>query len=622
MYTRMIPLAAFLSLVSLVTPQLCSEDFSILRSDDPVTDAEIADDIDQSENDDILVLDLPTTTGVQESAADRPTLPSPLKMSRTNQVPVRRVVEPTNPDEPQPLMDPDPLQLPEPSRTQLPTSTPVPISAGSPADISPARATTRQPSETEDAIPVEMNTTTAVPILSVETQSPAEINVGKTAQYAIDVKNHGEVTAENVQIYATLPERVKLIEADPQPTMEVDGEVRFDVGNLGSKQGCLIKLKLVPREMGQVELAARASFSISASSAMQVRRPQLMLTCDGPDEANYGDTVTFNLVVTNVGDGVADDVVILPQMSTQSATETNSKQSLPIGWLRPGASRKIPYTASAVGPGKLEARFIATDASGSETTATAQIRVRRAMVEVAVRGPEVNFMGREDVYEVCVSNPGDAATKNVKVVASLPAALQLTVLGRPAKFDRRANTLTWFLERLSPGAVDTLAFKLKATEEGQHVQEVTASAEGGLYADDRLATQVIGRPHINVRVINRDGPLAVDTAAEFAVELKNVGTKTADNVRIKVITPDALEAVASDDYAAQSNELAFAPLSLAVGESKTLRFRTVGREAGDHMVRVVLESNSLSRPLAVEGSAFFYKTKRQPRVSRLDSVTP
>ncbi len=233
----------------------------------------------------------------------------------------------------------------------------------------------------------------------------------------------------------------------------------------------------------------------------------------------------------------------------------------------------------------------------------------------------MNFMGREGVYEICVSNPGDAATENVKVVASLPAGLQLTVLGKPVKFDRRSNTLTWFVERLDPGATESLPFKLKALAEGQHVQEVTASAQGGLYADDRLTTQVISRPHINVRVINKDGPLAVKTAAEFAVELKNVGTKNADNVRIKVITPAELEAVASDDYAAQSNQLTFAPLSLAVGESKTLRFRAVGHEAGDHMIRVVMESAALSQPLSVEGSAFFYDTTRQPRVSRLRDMT-
>jgi hypothetical protein len=229
----------------------------------------------------------------------------------------------------------------------------------------------------------------------------------------------------------------------------------------------------------------------------------------------------------------------------------------------------------------------------------------------------MNFMGRDGVYEICVSNPGDAAAENVTVVASLPAGLKLTVLGKPVKFDRNANTLTWFVERLDPGAVETLPFKLKAVEEGEHLQKVTASAPGGLYADDRLTTQIISRPHINVRVINQDGPLAVETAAEFAVELKNVGTKNADNVRIKVITPEALEAVASDEYAAQQNELTFAPLSLAVGESTTLRFRTIGREAGDHVIRVVLESGSLSRPLTVEGSAFFYDTTRQPRVSRL-----
>jgi len=367
----MISLIALLPLLCLFAPQLRSDDFSELQLPAPAVGVEVADDIDQTEDSGSPILELPTISSGQEYVADRPTLPSPPKLSTTNQVPAPRVVEQVDPSEPQPLRDPDPLEFPYSPPTQLPSSAPAPRSIGAPANLPPARTTTGQPPQSANAIPADMKMTAAVPVLSVETQSPAQINVGKTAKYTIDIKNHGEVTAENVQIYATLPERVKLIEADPQPTAKAGGDLRFDIDSLAPNQGCLVELKLVPRETGPVELIARASFSITARSAMQVRRSQLMLTCEGPQEANYGDTVTFNLVVTNVGDGIADGVVILPQLSAESVPNKDSKQSMPIGWLRPGASQKIPFTTSAIGPGKLEARFTATDASGSEANATA-----------------------------------------------------------------------------------------------------------------------------------------------------------------------------------------------------------------------------------------------------------
>jgi uncharacterized repeat protein (TIGR01451 family) len=206
--------------------------------------------------------------------------------------------------------------------------------------------------------------------------------------------------------------------------------------------------------------------------------------------------VKFVLVVTNVGDGVADDVVITPQLPSQAVLVSKSKQSMPVGWLAPGDSRKVPMTASAAGPGVVEARFTATDASGSEVNASAKVRVRRAVVEVAADGPRMNFVGQEAVYEIRVSNLGDGAAENVKVVASLPAGLQLTVLGRPVDFDRHANTMTWRVESLAAGRTETLPFKLKAVAEGQQVQEITASAARGLHADTRHVTQVSSRPKI------------------------------------------------------------------------------------------------------------------------------
>jgi len=428
-------------------------------------------------------------------------------------------------------------------------------------------------------------------------------------------KNHGDIAAESLQVIVTLPKQVELIGATPQPADNADGELRFNVGSLSPKETRSIELQLVAREKGEIDLAARASFSVSTRAVMRVRRPQLVMTCEAPEEANYGDTVTFVLVVTNVGDGVADGVVIRPQLPSHAVQDNKSNQPMPIGWLRPGDSQKVPVSASAIGAGVIEGRFTATDAGGSKVDASAKVRVRRAVVEVAADGPRMAFSGQEAVYEIRVSNPGDSAAKNVKVVASLPAGLQLTVLGRAVDFDRRTNTMTWYVDSLAAGATETLPFKAKAVAEGEHTQEITASAGRDLFADTRHLTQVISRPKINVAIASGDGPLAIGNAAEFQVRVQNVGSKAADGVRVKVITPDALEAVISDDYATDGRQNAFYPLTLTVGETKTLTFRAVGREAGDHVVRVVLETQSHS--LSAETSAYFYDNQDEPRVTAL-----
>lgn len=620
MHARMVLSAALLATVCFLTPQLDStKGFAQQSTDVPGTQETAADSqplVDTGE----LTLDAPAAVDPPRLFARTPPAPTRSVLRSDEATSSQQPQNPENSPVPQPLRDPADLRLPLPSPTRVQATSPAPLSVDVSSDLPPYESVDRpvdRHSSTETPIPIDVNVKTMLPTVSIETACPAEINVGRTAKYVIAVKNHGDIAVESLKVIATLPEQVELTNATPKPTNSADGELHFHVGTLGAKDSSLIELQLVPRETGAIDLATRASFAVSTHAAMQVRRPQLVMTCEAPDEANYGDTVTFVLVVTNVGDGMADGVVITPQLPSHEMRGGESDESMSVGWLRPGDSQKVPVTASAVGPGVIEGRFTATDASGSKVSAAAKVRVRRAVVEVAADGPRMNFLGREAVYEIRVSNPGDAAADNVKVVASLPAGLQLTVLGRPVHFDRNTNIMTWHIDSLGPGVTERLPFKLKAVAAGEQVQEITASAARGLYSDTRYLTQVSSRPKINVAIASKDGPLAVGDAAEFQVGVQNVGTKAAEGIRVKVITPDALQAVVSDDYVSDGNQLTFSPMTLAVGQTKRILFRAVGREEGDHVVRVVLESQSPSYSLSAETSAFFYSSQDEPRVTSL-----
>lgn len=620
MHARMVLFAALWAIACLPISHLHSDDGVAQQSSDAPDALETADDLQRLEDGDGMMPDAPVAVDPPRFFAETPPAPSRSVLSADEATSNQQPKNPEASNVPQPRRDPEDLRLPLPSPTRIQSTSPAPLNVNVipelPSHDSEERAVGRQ-SGTETPISTDVNLATAVPVVAVETVSPTEINVGRTAKYVIAIRNRGDVAAESLKVITTLPKQIELIEATPKPTDEADGELHFDLGSLGAEESKLIELHLVPRKAGEIDLATRASFSVLSRAAMHVRRPQLAITCEVPKEANYGDTVTFVLVVTNVGDGVAEGVVITPQLPSHALQDKRSNQSTPVGWLRPGDSRKVPVTASAVGPGVIEARFTATDASGSEVNANARVRVRRAVIEVAADGPRMNFLGREAVYEIRVSNPGDAAAENVKVVASLPAGLQLTVLGRPVDFDRHTNTITWRVESLAAGVTERLPFKMKAVAEGEHVQEIAASAGRGLYADTRYSTQVCSRPKINVAIASEDGPLAVGDAAEFQVGVQNVGTKAAEGIHVKVITPDALQPVVSDDYVTDGSQLTFSPMTLAAGQTRRLKVRAVGREEGDHVVRVVLESQSPSHSLSAEASVFFYGSQDEPRVTSL-----
>jgi len=620
MHARTVWFAACLAIVCLLTSRLHSDEGTAQQVSGTPVVLEPADDLRLLEDANRVTLEPLAATGPRRFVAERPAVPARSVLRTTIDPSKQQSQNPENANEPQPLKDPKDLGLPSPSPVTVPSLSPAPLDLDVSAEPRPsgsANTPRRSQPRTHGLAPIDVNISAALPVISIETANPVEINVGKTAKYQIAVKNLGDITAENLQVIATLPEQVDLIEATPQPTDRADDKLHFDVGSLDAKESRLIELQLVPRETGAIDLAAMASFSVSRRATMHVRRPQITMTCETPEEAIYGDKVTFLLVVKNVGDGVADGIVVTPQLPSHALPDQESNESLQLGWLRPGDSKKVPVTASAIGPGVLKARFTVSDASGSEANVDAKIRIRRAVIEVAADGPRTNFVGREGVYEIRVSNPGDTAAENVKVVASLPAGLQLTVLGRPVNFDRRTNTMTWYLESVAAGSTETLPFKARAVTEGELAQEITASADRGLFSDTRQLTQVMSRPKINVAITSKDGPLAVGDATEFQIGVQNVGTKAAEGLRVTVITPEALAAAISDDYVTDGNEVAFSPMTLAVGETKRLKFRAVGREPGDHIVRVILESQSPSHSLSAETSAFFYDSEDEPRVSSL-----
>ncbi len=617
MLARMVSFSASLAIVCLIASQTLSDESLTQQPTSAPATPQTAGDLQPLVDANETAPNLPTAAHPPRFFAQASRVPS-RSVLRTNEA--TRDERPQDSNAPQPAADSEDLHLPVPAPPRIHSTSPAPLNVDVSSDSPPNRPVVRTHERrppTPTRTPSDVNLTTAVPIIAIETVSPAAVNVGRTVKYVIAVRNRGDVAAENLKVVATLPEHVELLEAAPQPSDNADGELHFDVGRLGAGESKSIQLQLVPRKTGAIDLATRASFSVSTRTAMHVGRSQLTLTCEAPEEASYGDTVTFTLVVTNVGDGVAEGVVITPKLPSHAEADSRAQRPVSVGWLHPGDARRVPVTASAIGPGVIEARFTATDANGSKVDTKAKVRVRRAVVEVDTDGPQMHFLGREAVYEIHVANPGDTTAENVKVVASLPSGMRLTVLGRPVDFDRHRNTMTWYVRHLAAGGTERLAFKLKAVAEGEQVQEITVNAARGLHADARHLTQVTSRPKINVAISSSDGPLAVGNAAEFQVVVQNVGTKSAEGIHVKIIMPDALQPVVSDGYAIEDNQLTFSPMNLAAGQTEKLEFRAVGSEVGDHVVRVIMESQSPSYSLSAETSAFFYSSQETPRVTSL-----
>lgn len=495
-----------------------------------------------------------------------------------------------------------PLAAPRPAASQsaLPQSLPAQPSDDHGLNVPTGEASDVHPSS---------GVATALPVISVETQGPPEVNVGKVAKFTITAANLGDTIARGAFVEVTLPTNAKFVGSNPPAEPNANHRIRMSVGDLRPKEKQMLFLEVIPKSRGGIELGTKIAFAALTKLAVQVKQPELSISASTPDAAMYGNTVTFKVVVRNIGDGPAEDVNVSQVFSDGLVAAKGGKSQNQVGWLMPGETREIYLSAVAQNTGILDAEFQATGAGGLESKTRTQITVRRPVVEVDATGPTISYLKRDGIYAVLLTNPGDAAATNVVTHISVAHGLQVTAVDRPVQFERASNMIRWRLDRVAPGGSEVLRFKANAQREGELVTEIVVNADAGLAADAKLNTEVISRADLSLQLADTAGPIEVGETAQFDIVVKNRGTKSARNVTVRVMLPESLDAIESGDYHVKGSILEFPAITLSEGEDKTLHFQAVGSTAGDHIVKAVLRCEALTREISVEESIFFFESQ-------------
>ena len=167
----------------------------------------------------------------------------------------------------------------------------------------------------------------SAPVVVVTTKTPTNINIGTTVRFELTVQNVGNQLAEGVIARTTLPPSVEVKSVSPQPEMMTKQVIQFNLGNLPPRSTRKIVIELVPLKRGPVKLNTRASYSSSTQSAFNVQQPRLRIVCYAPETAIYGKTVSVRVVVSNTGNGSAEQVVRVPTIPQANPQTTQPNQA-------------------------------------------------------------------------------------------------------------------------------------------------------------------------------------------------------------------------------------------------------------------------------------------------------
>lgn len=320
-----------------------------------------------------------------------------------------------------------------------------------------------------------LSTDVISPKLALSLEAPAEVLKCDPIKVTYTVTNTGTGNATNVVINEKLPEGLTTVDGKTSVTtvpvtLEPNKPQKFEIMLKANKAGTVSNSATASADNGLKADGAAVS--------TKILEPVLTIKKTGPATVFLGRTATYEIVVTNTGDGDAKGAVIDDPIPTgakfSSATAGGALVGNTVSWklgdLKPKDSKTVSVTivpADVVSTLKnvSTARAYCADAV-SATAETAVKGIPALLLEVADDPDPVEINGTT-TYTIEVTNQGTATATNVKIVGTLEEAQEFVASGGATK-GAHANRVVTFepLPTLAPKAKAVWTVKVKALKEG------------------------------------------------------------------------------------------------------------------------------------------------------------
>ena len=399
-----------------------------------------------------------------------------------------------------------------------------------------------------------------IPGKSVDVENP---NFGDTVTYTVTVTNNGVVDAKQVVVVDTLDEGLTFVSASDNGvwnpfkrtvTWTVDlakGESKvFTVIATVSAYGNILNTVSVGDKSSSVNIAVP---EIIPGKTVDVENP------------NFGDTVTYTVVVTNNGVVDAKQVVVRDILDKglkfvkATGEYTFDEDSRTVTWivdLAKGESQTFYVTAVAEAYGVLT-----NDVTVGDNTASADVVVPEINPDKTANITNPNFGDKVD-YTVTVTNDGIGDANNVVIVDRLGEGLTFVSASDNGVWDPVKRTVTWIVD-LAKG--ESKVFSVIATVSGY------GNVTNSLVVGNKTAGVNVTVPEINPdKTANISNPNFGDNVT-YTVTVTNDGIGDAKDVVVRDVLGEGLKFVsATGEYTWDEDSRTVTWIvDLAKGESRT-----------------------------------------------------
>jgi len=508
-----------------------------------------------------------------------------------------------------------------------PTATAAPTPAAQDVPIPSATEKRSTPAPRAAAAPADNVFANQSPIIGVQTTGPRSITVGKEASYSLAVTNAGEVAAQDVVVAVKIPEwtevaGVKAANGSPVSLPTQRGEpLVWRVPRLEARSKEQLVIRLVPRESRPFDLAAQWTCSPVAQGMVEVKEPKLVMKLDGPSEVTYGQTQVYKLTISNPGNGDADNVVLVLAPVDGGAGAPVRHE---VGILKASENKAVEMELSARQAGTLAIKAVAVAEGNLRAEVNEEILVRRAGLKTSILGPELKFAGTPSVYNIVISNPGNAAADRISVAAVLPPGAKY-ISSAGGKYVESENKVVWSVASLRPGSEQEVELRCTLAAPGANRVQVLATAATDLADSSATITNVEALADLKLEVTDPPGPLAVGEEMVYEVHIRNRGTKAAENVDVAGFFSHGVEPINAQGGAHDlgPGQVVFKPIAaIPAGGEVVLRIKARADQPGNHVFRAEVNCASVGAKLASEQTTMFYGDRGPVRTAARPNTAP
>jgi uncharacterized repeat protein (TIGR01451 family) len=447
------------------------------------------------------------------------------------------------------------------------------------------------------------------PAVTIQKQTPAEIQVGRRCTFAIRVHNPSKQTVQGVQINDEVPLGTQLVGTAPKAQV-AGSRVQWDLGAMAPGEERIVEMELLPTTEGELGSVATVTFAAQASAKVRCTKPELALRLTAPPRVMIGEKQLVEIEVSNPGSGDATGVMLLETLPAGVSHEAGPALEFEVGTLKAGESKRLDLVLTAEQAGRINNLMVARGDANLEVQANCEFEVIAPALKVSIEGPSKRYLERPATYTVNIENPGTAAAKEVQLITQLPPGLKFENADKYGEYDAATHSVRWSLAELPANEHGSVQLTALPVEPGQHKLQVATRAEQGLEDRSEANLTVEGLVALSFEVKAADGAVEIGGETSYEVTVVNQGSKAAANVQVQAVIPEGLRAVHGEgatQAVVQPQQVVFAPLpQLAPQAEAKFRLKVQGLQAGDQRARILVTADEVQEPITKEQSTRVY----------------